>query len=183
MKPLILTFIALTCLASTAVRGETRVTFNASGIAQVNGKPFFPIGIWTYEITPATLNDLRSKHFNTVIGNGFKPGDVDAIYKAGMMSVPFATKEYLPLKDHDGLLSWYVTDEPEGHGNTPDDIKKLREQLHQADPNHPGENLIEQLPTGEWIERAPYFEAVAVTGDGVFDTLKAVSKLVLKLLA
>ena len=74
MKPLILTFIALTCLASTAVRGETRVTFNASGIAQVNGKPFFPIGIWTYEITPAILNDLRSKHFNTVIGNGFKPG-------------------------------------------------------------------------------------------------------------
>ena len=51
------------------------------------------------------------------------------------------------------------------------------------DPYHAGENLVEQLPTGEWIERAPYFEAVAVTGDGVFDTLKAVSKLVLKSLA
>jgi len=51
------------------------------------------------------------------------------------------------------------------------------------DPSHPGEHLIEQLPTGEWIERAPYLEAVATTGDGVFDTLKAVSKLVLKALA
>ena len=51
------------------------------------------------------------------------------------------------------------------------------------DPAHPGEHLIEQLPTGEWIERAPFFEAVATTGDGVFDTLKAVSKLVLKALA
>jgi signal recognition particle receptor subunit beta len=51
------------------------------------------------------------------------------------------------------------------------------------DPFHPTENLIEQLPTGEWIEHATYFEAVAVTGDGVFDTLKAVSKLVLKALA
>ena len=51
------------------------------------------------------------------------------------------------------------------------------------DPYHAGENLIEQLPTGEWIERAQYFEAVAVTGEGVFDTLKAVSKLVLKSLA
>ena len=50
-------------------------------------------------------------------------------------------------------------------------------------PYHAGENLVEQLPTGEWVERAPYFEAVAVTGDGVFDTLKAVSKLVLKSLA
>jgi signal recognition particle receptor subunit beta len=36
------------------------------------------------------------------------------------------------------------------------------------DPFHAGENL---------------FEAVAITGDGVFDTLKAVSKLVLKALA
>jgi signal recognition particle receptor subunit beta len=52
-----------------------------------------------------------------------------------------------------------------------------------ADPAHPGEQLIEQLPTGEWIERAPYLEAVAVHGDGVFETLKAISKLVLKALA
>jgi hypothetical protein len=52
-----------------------------------------------------------------------------------------------------------------------------------ADPQHPGENLVEQLPSGEWIERAPYFEAVAVTGEGVFDTLRAVSRLVLKALA
>jgi hypothetical protein len=52
-----------------------------------------------------------------------------------------------------------------------------------TDPSRDGEQLITQLPTGEWIERSPYFEAVAVTGDGVFDTLKAVSKLVLKSLA
>lgn len=52
-----------------------------------------------------------------------------------------------------------------------------------ADPFRPGEYLVNQLPTGEWVERVPYFEGVAVTGDGVFDTLKAVSKLVLKTLA
>jgi signal recognition particle receptor subunit beta len=51
------------------------------------------------------------------------------------------------------------------------------------DPHHAGQNLIEQLPTGEWVERAPYFEAVSVQGEGVFDTLKEVSKLVLKSLA
>ena len=51
------------------------------------------------------------------------------------------------------------------------------------DPFHAGEHLIEQLGSGEWVERAPYFDAVAVTGEGVFDTLKAVSKLVLKSLA
>jgi signal recognition particle receptor subunit beta len=52
-----------------------------------------------------------------------------------------------------------------------------------ADPYHAGENLVEQLQSGEWVEHAPYFDAVAVTGEGVFDTLKAVSKLVLKSLA
>ena len=51
------------------------------------------------------------------------------------------------------------------------------------DPYHAGENLVDQLETGEWVERAPWFEAVAITGEGVFDTLKAVSKLVLKALA
>jgi mutual gliding-motility protein MglA len=51
------------------------------------------------------------------------------------------------------------------------------------DPAHPGEQLIEQLPTGEWIERAPYLEAVAVSGEGVFETLRAISRLVLKSLA
>ena len=51
------------------------------------------------------------------------------------------------------------------------------------DPYRAGENLVEQSAEGDWVERVPYFEAVAVQGDGVFETLKAVSKLVLKSLA
>lgn len=51
------------------------------------------------------------------------------------------------------------------------------------DPYHAGEYLTSQVDTGEWIERASHFEAVAVTGEGVFDTLKAISKLVLKTLS
>jgi hypothetical protein len=50
------------------------------------------------------------------------------------------------------------------------------------DPAHPGENLVEKIG-GEWVGHAAYHEAVAVRGDGVFDTLKAVSKLVLKTLS
>jgi len=50
-----------------------------------------------------------------------------------------------------------------------------------TDPNRPGEMLVQESD-GMWIERAPYFEAVALRGDGVFDTLRAVSKLVLKTL-
>jgi mutual gliding-motility protein MglA len=63
------------------------------------------------------------------------------------------------------------------------EITDSARQRVTPDAYHAGENLVEQLPTGEWIERATYFEAVAVTGDGVFETLRAVSKLVLKSLA
>ncbi|HUO51172.1 MAG TPA: GTPase domain-containing protein [Gemmatimonadaceae bacterium] len=63
------------------------------------------------------------------------------------------------------------------------EVREAARQRVTPDPYHAGENLVEQLATGEWVEHAPYFEAVAVTGEGVFDTLKAVSKLVLKTLA
>jgi len=49
------------------------------------------------------------------------------------------------------------------------------------DPHHDSEFLVNQ-EDGHWIERAPYFEAVALTGEGVFDTLKAISKNVVKTL-
>jgi hypothetical protein len=75
-----------------------------------------------------------------------------------------------PVKDLQAAMNpgWEVTD--------------AVKQRVTPDPYHSGENLIEQVD-GTWIERAQYFEAVAVTGEGVFDTLKAVSKLVLKALA
>jgi mutual gliding-motility protein MglA len=49
------------------------------------------------------------------------------------------------------------------------------------DPDHESEFLVWQQD-GQWLERAPYSEAVAATGEGVFDTLKAISKSVVKTL-
>jgi signal recognition particle receptor subunit beta len=63
------------------------------------------------------------------------------------------------------------------------EVKDAAKQRPMPDPTHAGEHLVEQLSGGEWIERAPYFEGVALQGDGVFETLKAVSKMVLKALA
>ena len=54
-------------------------------------------------------------------------------------------------------------------------------QRTTPDPYHDSEFLVRQ-EDGQWIERAPYFEAVALTGEGVFDTLKAISKNVVKTL-
>ena len=57
-----------------------------------------------------------------------------------------------------------------------DEPSKMRPM---PDPEHEGEFLIQQIE-GQWIERVGYYEAVALNGDGVFDTLKALSKLVIK---
>jgi hypothetical protein len=54
-------------------------------------------------------------------------------------------------------------------------------QKTTPDPYRPGEYLVREMD-GVWVERVPTFEAVAVKGEGVFDTLKAVSKQVLKTL-
>ena len=53
-------------------------------------------------------------------------------------------------------------------------------QRAAENPFKPGDLLVERLGSGEWWERAPSFEAVASNGAGVFDTLKAVSKLVVR---
>jgi signal recognition particle receptor subunit beta len=63
------------------------------------------------------------------------------------------------------------------------EILEASRQRLVPDPQRPDEPLVYQLDTGEWVERAPYHEAVAMSGEGVFDTLKAVSRLVLKSLA
>jgi len=60
-------------------------------------------------------------------------------------------------------------------------VEEPARQRVLPDPNRESEFLVSQLD-GQWIERAPYFEAVALTGDGVFDTLKAISKNVVKTL-
>jgi signal recognition particle receptor subunit beta len=62
------------------------------------------------------------------------------------------------------------------------EVTEATRQREIPNPWEPGEMLVEQRD-GIWIERAPAFESVAVTGDGVFETLKAVAKLVLKSLS
>ena len=61
-------------------------------------------------------------------------------------------------------------------------VEDAAKQRDVADPYHAGEFLVQQVD-GQWVEHAPYFESVAITGEGVFDTLRAVAKLVLKTLS
>jgi signal recognition particle receptor subunit beta len=71
-------------------------------------------------------------------------------------------------------------DELQGMLNPGWEVEDPARRRPTPNPFRPDELLVERLPTGEWWERVPSFEAVASTGDGVFDTLKAVAKLVIK---
>jgi signal recognition particle receptor subunit beta len=99
-----------------------------------------------------------------------------AQYGYDMTRVPFAVQynkrdlpNAAPIAELQGALNpgWPVSD-------------ASRQRL-TPDPHHEGEYLVYQQD-GQWIERAPYFEAVALRGDGVFDTLRAISKTVVKAL-
>src|SRR5436305_973152 len=110
-----LAFLAFVLAFAAPIFAGSKVEFDHKGVAFLDGKPFFPIGLWVYDAMPNVLQDMQTKHFNAVVGNGFKPGDIDNIYKAGFMFAPLVTDEFVAAaKDHPGLLAWFLSDEPEG---------------------------------------------------------------------
>ena len=113
----------------------------------------------------ADLDSLANLRENLEV-NELDPDEIPMVLQYNKRDLPNAA----PIKDLQASLNpgWPVED--------------AARQKVTPDPAHAGENLVEQVD-GQWVGRAPYHEAVAVRGDGVFDTLKAVSKLVLKTLS
>ena len=129
-------FLLSLSLAAIASAGS-KVTFDDRGNTIVNGKPFFPIGIYVYDLSDAVMNDITSKGFNVVIGNGFGVDQFDFIHQHKMMAVPFSTPQFVEkVKDHPALLAWYLVDEPET-GHTPDKVKEAYAHLKAIDVHHP----------------------------------------------
>jgi hypothetical protein len=125
-------------LCSTALAQGSKVSFDAQGNTIVNGKPFFPIGIYVYDLSDAVMKDIKSRGFNVVIGNGFGADQFDFMHQNGIMAVPFSTPEFVEKgKDHPALLAWYLVDEPDGHGHTPESTKAAYEHLKAKDKDHP----------------------------------------------
>ncbi len=62
------------------------------------------------------------------------------------------------------------------------EVADSAKQRETTDSLNKGEWLITQVD-GTWIQRAPYIESIAINGDGVFETLKHVAKLVLRALS
>ena len=113
------------------------MSFNDEGIALVDGKPFFPIGIFTYELKPDVLAELHELQFNTVL-NGFATNQLDLLREHGLMAVCPSSPEWIKAAtNHPALLAWYLSDEPENRGATAASERKRYAELKAKDPNHP----------------------------------------------
>lgn len=118
----------------------SKVAFDSAGIALVDGKPFFPVGLFTYALDGTVMAELHEQQFNTVITlhAEHRPDQLDFIHQHGLMALCPTREDWLrAAKDHPALLAWYLSDEPEGHGRSPASERERYHNLKALDPHHP----------------------------------------------
>ena len=160
-----------TTFTRTAKEPDWKVRVDRSGRLIVDGKPFFPIGVFVSSADAKTIADVKKGPFNYVMPYTMPTkAQMDACHKAGLKVVyslkdAFAGMRYCPVsikspasedawikiktssfKDHPALLAWYINDEA-----GPEMAERLvarRRLLSEIDPDHPTyacENQIEHL--------------------------------------
>jgi hypothetical protein len=89
----------------------------------------------TYMDRCAQLGMKVQYGINSLIGNGHN-GD-KGLDKTEAEKLALLKSEILTFKDHSALLSWYINDEPDGQGRSPETLEKAYNLIHQLDPYHP----------------------------------------------
>ncbi len=138
-----------------------RVAFDCFGRTLVDGKPFFPLGMYARDVTPETLAlYTNGTPYNCIMPYRMPTGEMlDACRDAGLMVVcsvkdfvygihagreRFSSREasfahiagmVRAAKDHPATLAWYANDEsPPRQVGTLRDLKRM---IHELDPDHP----------------------------------------------
>jgi len=142
------------------------VVFDARGICHVDGRPFFPIGIFhvwpgirdymnsvreersleslTWEGWFLKLKDAGFNSFQDWQG-GREPDELRARYdiaerlgfKGQVRSTSKNDRDVRTLAGHGGVLGWYTFDEPMLHGQTTERLARRYEHLKAMDPYRP----------------------------------------------
>ena len=138
---------------------QSRVTVRDDGVTLVDGKPFFPIGIYSVSKRPANNNsyddafkELRGAGFNLAHTYASARGaDFAEFYAAaarnGMKlwvapetgnNNPDATGAVMTVArecNEDALLAWYLADDTSGHIG-PEELRGVHQAIMEADPYH-----------------------------------------------
>jgi hypothetical protein len=86
------------------------------------------------------MAEIKKQGFNTVslLTDQHQPAQLDWVQKEGWMALcPPEEKWVRAGTNHPALLAWYLSDEPEGHGQTPASLRDKYLRLKATDPNHP----------------------------------------------
>ena len=136
--------------AQVVNRTPRRVTVSEGRFA-IDGKPFFPVGIFG-----GSPEDLAGTGFHFTVGELPTPERLDAYAKArvyvspnlqGLMRahlpqrIPAAIR---PVMNHPAILMWYLCDEPDHQNWTvpPSELRLATELVHRTDPAHPTWSVV-----------------------------------------
>ncbi|MBP5321263.1 MAG: hypothetical protein J6334_09745 [Kiritimatiellae bacterium] len=124
-----------------------RITLRDDGITLINGKPFFPIGLYAVckrEFNGMNLDTafkgLRDAGFNFAhtYGNSYEPDFLAAAEKYGMrlwVAARFPDRNLLETgRAHPGVLAWYLGDDTADH-IPPDEERDYHDAVKAVDPN------------------------------------------------
>jgi len=148
--------------AAGPLTGPTKVTVDKEGRLVLNGRPFFPIGL--YSVPKDKLEHARQLGFNTVhtySGEGSAKKDtaaspekmkvwLDEAAKLGLYAWVGLPRHQIKtkqlgrladrvklLKDSPSLLFWYLFDEPKLQGVSADAMMAIADKVREVDPDHP----------------------------------------------
>ncbi len=177
----------------TAAPETKGVRIDARGIARIDGKPFFPLGMFMWKAEPKTIDHYATGPFNclmpyaeptraemdNVAAKGLKMIYTLKDCYVGLKSAPkcvtneaseveYITRRVAEFKNHPALLAWYINDEL--GLDWIDRLSMHRDLFERLDPDHPTwvahymvEDIRNHLPGFDVIGSDPY--PICQTGD------------------
>jgi hypothetical protein len=174
-----------------------KVFIDSQGFTVVDGKRFFPMGIYLGPTEDEHLQRIAAGGFNTILCYGYGDGKDPQAYlqraRKYNLKVIYSLKDMYPglrayrkddlfavaaehlklLRDDPALLAWYINDELEAEWMP--EIKKMYDQAVQIDPNHPAYQVMGQTSfEADRLRRLEkYFDVTDVLGIDHYMTGKA----------
>jgi hypothetical protein len=152
-----------------ATRPGLKVWFDPLKRTIVDGKPFFPLGMYFGRFTKEELDIYTQGAFNTVLC-GASTQALDLVQSYGLKGIVSTASHVDPealarklreLKDHPAVLAWYTNDEmPPGLAPRQAMLQKV---YRRVDPDHPTYTVLDKpwqvrifMPTFDVIGMDPY---------------------------